>query len=164
MKLHGNIMHISPGAQLAPGVCDLTWRIYETKPGGITSVEKQIASDWTYERLQFGFGDDLQDYCGLHGLYAYVRTNMPVECGKSRLGKNLLAGDFILCGQLFGVATPFHTEEQAREIIQWFLSKQVQWHAIYSEQADGETPQDAEASKANTGSGSSKRGSRPRLH
>ena len=164
MNLHGNIMHISPGEELAPGVCDMTWRIYETRPEGVESVEGQIADDWTYERVEFVWGEDLRDYCGLHGLFAYVRTNMPTECGKVRLGKNLLAGDFILCGQLFGEAVPFHTEQQAREIISWFVTKQEQWHAIYPEQADGETPEGAEASETNTGSGPAKRRARPRLH
>lgn len=164
MNVHGNIMHVSLGEEFAPGVYEMTWRIYETDREGIESVEHQIADDWTWHRWGFSWGEDLQDYCGLHGLYVFVRTNMPFECGKARLGKHILAGDFIICGQLFGVATPFHTEQQAQEIISWFVNKQEQWHAIYSKQDDGETAQDAEASPADPSSGSSQRRARPRLH
>ena len=157
-------MHASPGEELAPGVYDMTWRLYETKPEGIVSVEGQIASDWTYERVDFVWGEDLQDYCGLHGITAYVRTNMPSPCAGVRMGRHILAGDFILCGQLFGETVPFHTEAKAREIISWFVTKQEQWDAIYSEQAYGEAQEGSEAAPAGAGSGTTQRRSRPRLH
>lgn len=162
--IHGHIMHASPSAELAPGVSDLTWTLYDTQPQGIVSVESQVSEDWTYERINFVWGEDLQDYCGLHGLVVFLRTNMDRKCGSVRLGKNILNADFILCGQLLGEPTPFHTEGMAYEIIQWFTNKQEQWHAIYSQPTEREEAEDAEAEKANPGSRPKKRLARPRLH
>ncbi len=157
-------MQVSPGAELAPGVCDMTWKLFETRREGIDDVPSQIADEWEHERVEFAFGEDLQDYCGLHGLVAYVRTNGPGKQGSIRLGRHLIASDFIFCGQLNGEAMPFHTEAQAYEIIQWFVSKQEQWHAIYSKQPDSEASGDAEAKEADGGAGSPDGSSRPRLH
>lgn len=163
MNLHGWLMQVSPGAELAPEVFDMTWKLFSTKPEGIESVHGQISDEWTWERIDFIWGEDLQDYCGFHGLIAYSRTNKPGP-GEVRLGRNIMASDFILAGQLDGVAHPFHTEAMAYEIIEWIVNKQEQWYAIYSEQADGEASKGAEASKAGAGPRSSKRPQRPRLH
>lgn len=156
MNLHGWIVLVNP-------VMDMTWSLYETRREGIKDIPSQIDDDWEHERLDFALGEDLQDYCGLHGIVAYVRTNQKSE-GIARLGKHLLSGDFVLCGQLNGEAIPLHTQAQAYEIMEWFVNKQGQWDAIYSERYDGETAQDAEASQVDTGSGSSQRRARPRLH
>ena len=163
MNLHGWLMQVSPGAQLAPGVFDMTWKLFMTKREGIENVTSQISDSWSWERIDFVWGEDLQDYCGFHGLVAYSRTNKP-GVGEVRLGRNIMASDFILCGQLDGEAMPFHTEAMAYEIIEWFVSKQEQWHAIYTEQSDGEASEKAEASEAKPSAGPQKRPQRSRLH
>jgi len=163
MKLHGWLMQVTPGPQLAPGVFDMTWKLFQTRRDGIDDVPSQISDDWEYERIDFVWGEDLQDYCGFHGLVAYARLNKPGP-GEVRLGTNLMKADFILAGQLHGEAMPFHTEELAYEIIEWFVSKQEQWDAIYSERQNGEAAEEAKASEANPGARPSKRPKRPRLN
>lgn len=143
---HGWILDVIPS--VAHG---LTWNVYETKKAGIVAVHEQISPDWNWERFDFRWADDLQDYSGLHGLVAFCQTNAKDPMNLARLGRHVIPADFIFCGLLEGDAIPFHTPDQSTEIMQWFISKQVQWDDIYSKPAyseakEGAGPPDAYAS------------------
>lgn len=149
MTLHGWILDV--GISVEYGI---TYNLYTTMREGILSVESQIAKDWEWERKDFRFGDDLIDYTGLQGAIAFAQTNIKKPLHLARLGKHSLAGDFIFCGLLDDEPIPFHNEEQAGEIMRWFISKQEQWHAIYTKTAYGSDEEGPEGQKANASPGS----------
>lgn len=147
MTVHGLILDVTPSIELG-----MTWNIFRTKPEGVPSVESQLSKSWEWDRIDYVWGEDLQDYSGLHGLVAFARTNDPNPTHLVRLGRHIIPARFIFVGLLNGEPCPFHTEGQLKEVIEWFITKQEQWHAIYSKPADGAAQGEAEAASAYSGS------------
>lgn len=169
MKLHGWIMSVVPGEEhktLEGGYCDVTWQLYETHAAGLDSIETELPDDWETDRVQFMFADDMRDYAGLDGIVAYRRLNPPEgsQYAPVRLGKAMCDTVFVLCGVLDGVDIPFHTEDQALEVVQWFITKQVGWHDAYSKGPDGEAAPEASAEEAGGSPWSAERGPRKTVH
>lgn len=165
--LFGWVMHVKPGPQnVALGHADVTWEIYETQPEGVESVESQLFPDWHWTRHLFGFADDMKDYAGLDGVCAFRQFNGPeiVQCAPLYLGKHNMAAEFVLCGYIEGQAVPFHTEEQAHEVIAWFITKQAQWHDRYSPEPDGATSEESATPEADRNAGPAQRSERKTVH
>lgn len=167
-KLFGWVVHVKPGPEnKALGYADVRWEIYETLDGGIDSIEAQLPPDWECELHCFGFADDMAEYAGLHGVCAFKRTNAPenVQYAPLHLGKHNVAAEFVLCGYIGDRAIPLHTEQLAHEVIQWFVTKQAQWHDRYSPKPDSEAPQENDqASGADPSGWPAQCGSRKTLH
>lgn len=161
--LHGWIMEVEPGTG-EPGAYDLTWRLFATKREGIKNVHSQISDDWQWIRRDFTWGEDLQDHTGLHGICAFIRLDQTYDVPVTWMGRHPIHSTFVFCGRLRGEAIPFHTEEQAYEIIRWFLSKQEQWHALYSKPTDSEAAKATEAEALDPGSWAAQRTSRQIIH
>lgn len=166
-KLFGWVMYVTPGVMSeALGYAEVKWEIFETIDGGIDSIESKLPPGWTWELCDFGFADDMQDYAGIHGVIAYKQTNGPetLQYAPLWLGKHNVAAEFVLCGYIDGQPIPFHTEEQAHEVIAWFISKQAQWYDAYSPKQDGEASQEEAAPEADRSAGSAQRGGGKTVH
>jgi hypothetical protein len=79
----------------------------------------------------FRFSDDMVDFTKLSGIAVYYLGDKK-GCKKVLLRSREMSGAVLLTGWIDGEGPVcFHTEQSAREIIEWFCRKQAVWYAQY---------------------------------